>query len=83
MDSRKAPSSSSGRLPAFISQKGISFVKKQRERALSLRGKLPAPYKSRVFLWRFGSGSPLPLIIAYTGYRLSSNSNLIQVRVVQ
>ncbi len=49
MDSRKAPSSSSGRLPAFISQKGISDVKKLKERALSLPGKLPAPYKSRDF----------------------------------
>ena len=64
MDSRKAPGSSSGRLPAFISQKGISLVKKLKERALSLPGKLPAPNNSRDFLWRFGSGSPLPQIIA-------------------
>ena len=34
-DSRKAPSSSSGRrLPAFIPQKGISIVKKLKERGL-------------------------------------------------
>ncbi len=47
-----------------LSQKGTSIVKKQKERALSLPGKLPAPYKSRDFALRFGSGSPLPLIIA-------------------
>ena len=58
--SRKATASSSGRLPAFIqrlqrtfrwsfSQIGTSIVKKQKERALSLPGKLPAPYNSRDF----------------------------------
>jgi hypothetical protein len=47
-----------------LSQIGTSIVKKQKERALSLPGKLPAPYKSRDFALRFGSGSPLPLIIA-------------------
>jgi len=52
-----------------LSQKGTSIVKKQKERALSLPGKLPAPYKSRDFALRFGSGSPLPLINAwYDGY---------------
>ena len=52
-----------------LSQIGTSIVKKQKERALSLPGKLPAPYKSRDFALRFGSGSPLPLIIAsFDGY---------------
>ena len=36
--------------PAFISRKiGTSIVKKQKERALSLPGKLPAPYNPREF----------------------------------
>jgi hypothetical protein len=39
----------SRRLTAFIPQKSISIVKKLKERALSLRGKLPAPYNSREF----------------------------------
>src|SRR5712691_3265702 len=47
-----------------LSQIGTSIVKKQKERALSLPGKLPAPYKSRDFALRFGSGRPPPLIIA-------------------
>src|SRR5712691_8680653 len=47
-----------------LSQKGTSIVKKQKERALSLPGKLPAPYNSRDFSLRFGSGRPLPRIIA-------------------
>ena len=35
----------------FAAQKGISIVKKpERSGALSLRGKLPAPYNSRDFL---------------------------------
>jgi len=78
--SRKATALSSGRLPAFIqrlhanvrwsfSQIGTSIVKKQKERALSLPGKLPAPYKTRDFSLRFGSGSPLPRINAWcNGY---------------
>jgi hypothetical protein len=56
-DSRKASALSSGRLPAFIQifharvrakffSKDISIVKKLKERALSLTGKLPAPNKS-------------------------------------
>jgi len=49
--------------------KGISIVKKQRERALSLPGKLPAPTNLREFFVEIGSGSPLPLIIAWcNGY---------------
>jgi hypothetical protein len=40
---------------------GTSIVKKRKERAFSLPGKLPAPYNSRDFSLRFGSGSPLPL----------------------
>jgi len=47
-----------------LSQKGNSIVKKQKERALSLPGKLPAPSILANFALRFGSGSPLPLIIA-------------------
>jgi hypothetical protein len=58
VDSRKATALSSGRLPAFIqrlhgqarveffAKKDISIVKKLKERALSLTGKLPAPNKS-------------------------------------
>ena len=64
MDSRKAPSSSSGRLPAFISRNKYFDYQKTKERALSLRGKLPAPLSLLNLLLRFGSGSPLPLIIA-------------------
>jgi len=45
------------------SQKGTSIVKKQKERALGLPGKLPAPNNSRDFLLRFGSGSPLPRLM--------------------
>ena len=65
--SRKATASSSveGSLPSSLT-KGISIIKKQKERAFSLPGKLPAPYKSRDFSLRFGSGSPLPLIIAWS-----------------
>ena len=47
-----------------LSQIGTSIVKKQKERALSLQGKLPAPSILAIFALRFGSGSPLPLIIA-------------------
>src|SRR6266581_6734932 len=47
-----------------LSQIGTSIVKKQKERALSLPGKLPAPSILAIFALRFGSGSPLPLIIA-------------------
>ena len=52
-----------------LSQIGTSIVKKQKERALSLPGKLPAPSILANFALRFGSGSPLPLIIAwFDGY---------------
>src|SRR5438309_10529497 len=47
-----------------LSQIGTSIVKKLKERALSLPGKLPAPSILALFALRFGSGSPLPLIIA-------------------
>jgi hypothetical protein len=47
-----------------LSQTGTSIVKKLKERALSLPGKLPAPSILAIFALRFGSGSPLPLIIA-------------------
>jgi len=47
-----------------LSQKGNSIVKKLKERALSLPGKLPAPSILAIFALRFGSGRPLPLIIA-------------------
>src|SRR2546425_4110233 len=47
-----------------LSQIGTSIVKKLKERALSLPGKLPAPSILAIFALRFGSGSPLPLIIA-------------------
>src|SRR6266536_911466 len=47
-----------------LSQKGTSIVKKLKERALSLPGKLPAPSILANFALRFGSGSPLPLINA-------------------
>lgn len=50
--------------PGVFSQIGTSIVKKQKERALSLPGKLPAPNNSRDFSLRFGSGSPLPRINA-------------------
>ena len=36
--------------PCLHLSKGTSIVKKQKERALSLPGKLPAPYNSRDFL---------------------------------
>ncbi len=52
-----------------LSQIGISIVKKLKERALSLPGKLPAPSILANFALRFGSGSPLPLINAsFDGY---------------
>jgi hypothetical protein len=38
------------------SQIGTSIVKKLKERALSLPGKLPAPNKSRDFSLRLGAG---------------------------
>jgi hypothetical protein len=62
---RKATASSSveGSLPSSLA-KGTSNVKKQKERALSLPGKLPAPSILANFALRFGSGSPLPLINA-------------------
>jgi hypothetical protein len=47
----------------LLRKKGISIVKKRIERALSLPGKLPAPFKSRDFVLRFGSGSPLPRLM--------------------
>jgi len=53
------------------SQKGISIVKKLKERALCLPGKLPAPTILAKFSLEFGSGSPLPLTNAWcNGYRL-------------
>ncbi len=52
-----------------LSQIGTSIVKKLKERALSLPGKLPAPSILRDFALRFGSGRPLPLINAsFDGY---------------
>src|SRR5256714_14629119 len=52
-----------------LSQIGTSIVKKLKERALSLPGKLPAPSSLANFALRFGSGSPLPRINAwYFGY---------------
>lgn len=60
MDSRKAPSSSSGRLPAFISRNKYFYLKKLKERALSLRGKLPAPYNSLKLLLRFWERESAP-----------------------
>ena len=48
-----------------LSQKGTSIVKKQKERAFSLSGKLPAPNNSREFFVGIGSGSPLPLTKTY------------------
>jgi len=48
-----------------LSQIGTSIIKKQKERAFSLPGKLPAPSSLLIFALRFGSGSPLPLIKAY------------------
>ena len=47
-----------------LSQIGTSIVKKQKERAFNFPGKLPAPSILLDLLSRFGSGSPLPLIIA-------------------
>jgi hypothetical protein len=47
-----------------LSQIGTSIVKKLKERALSLPGKLPAPSILREFCFEIGSGSPLPRIIA-------------------
>src|SRR6059036_2793493 len=47
-----------------LSQIGTSIVKKLKERALGLPGKLPAPSILAIFALRFGSGSPLPLINA-------------------
>jgi hypothetical protein len=47
-----------------LSQIGTSIVKKLKERALSLPGKLPAPSILANFALRFGSGRPLPPIIA-------------------
>src|SRR5256885_13628176 len=47
-----------------LSQIGTSIVKKLKERALSLQGKLPAPSSLANFALRFGSGSPLPRINA-------------------
>jgi len=65
-DSRKAPRSSSGwrLLPSSLA-KGTSIVKKQKERAFSLPGKLPAPNNPREFFVGIGSGSPLPLTKTY------------------
>jgi len=39
-----------------FSQIGTSIIKKQKERALSLPGKLPAPNNSRDFLGDLGAG---------------------------
>jgi hypothetical protein len=43
-----------------LSQKGTSIVKKQKERALSLRGKLLAPYKSREFCFEIWERESAP-----------------------
>jgi len=52
-----------------LSQIGTSIVKKLKERALSLPGKLPAPSILANFALRFGSGSPLPRFKSwYDGY---------------
>src|SRR3989475_13284175 len=59
-----APHAGCPRGDPALSQIGTSIVKKLKERALSLPGKLPAPYKSRDFALRFGSGRPLPRINA-------------------
>jgi len=56
-----------------LSQIGTSIVKKLKERALSLPGKLPAPSILANFALRFGSGSPLPLIIAWFDGYLSTS----------
>src|SRR5690242_18210038 len=48
-----------------LSQKGTSIVKKLKERAFSLSGKLPAPYNPREFFVGIGSGSPLPRLKTY------------------
>src|ERR1044072_601847 len=51
-----------------LSQIDTSIIKKLKERAFSLPGKLPAPSILLSFSLRFGSGSPLPLINAcYSG----------------
>src|SRR5947199_6789648 len=47
-----------------LSRIGTSIVKKLKERALSLPGKLPAPSVLANFALRFGSANPLPLINA-------------------
>src|SRR5207237_7434537 len=74
-DSRKGPRSHPLKAPCLhlapharcprgdpaLSQIGTSIVKKLKERALSLPGKLPAPSILAIFALRFGSGSPLPL----------------------
>jgi hypothetical protein len=60
---RVASSYVEGSLPSSLA-KDTSIVKKQKERALSLPGKLPAPSILANFALRFGSGSPLPLINA-------------------
>jgi hypothetical protein len=49
---------------ATCTQIGTSIVKKRKERAFSLPGKLPAPYKSREFFFEIWEREPLPLIIA-------------------
>ena len=61
------------------SQKGISIVKKRMERALGLPGKLPAPFNSRDFVLRFGSGSPLPRINAWSDGYLWTGSFPVRV----
>ena len=47
-----------------LSQIGISIVKKLKERALSLPGKLPAPSILAKFCFEIWEREPLPLIIA-------------------
>src|SRR5438046_5835898 len=59
-----APHAGCPRGDPALSQIGTSIVKKLKERALSLPGKLPAPSILAIFALRFGSGRPLPLIIA-------------------
>src|SRR5262249_10563661 len=57
-DSRKAPSSSSDlKAPCLhLSQIGTSIIKKLKERAFSLPGKLPAPSILLIFALRLGAG---------------------------
>ena len=55
-DSRKAPSSSSRRLPAFISRKRYFDCQKTKGAGLNFPGKLPAPSILLIFTLRLGAG---------------------------